>query len=65
MDNPNQEHVWLIDYDEFIEGLMINFGQYNQVANAVVELEKLVIKDNHKATKFFVAFHQISALCSP
>ena len=41
---------------------MINFGLYNQVADAKVELEQLVMKDNHKATKFFVNFYQISAL---
>ena len=41
---------------------MINFSLYDQVANAKVELEQLVMKDNHKATKFFVDFYQISAL---
>ena len=41
---------------------MINFGLYDQVADAEVELEQLVMKDNHKATKFFVDLYWISAL---
>ena len=41
---------------------MINFGPYNQVADAEVELKQLVMKDNHQATKFFIKFYQISAL---
>ena len=41
---------------------MINFCPYDQVADAEVELEQLVKKDNHKATKFFVNFYQISTL---
>ena len=61
-DNPDQEPTWLSNYDEFVEELMINFGLYNQVANAKVELEQLVMKDNHKATKFFIDFYWISAL---
>ena len=62
MDNQNQEPAWLNDYDKFVEELMINFGLYNQVTDAELELEKMVMKDNHKATKFFVNFCQISAL---
>ena len=61
-DNPDQEPAWLNNYDEFVEELMINFCPYNQVADAEVELEQLVMKDNHKATKFFVDFYRISAL---
>ena len=61
-DNPDQEPTRLNDYDEFVEELMINFGPYDQVANAEVELEQLVMKDNHKATKFFVDFYRISTL---
>ena len=49
-DNLDQEPTWLNDYDEFVEEFMINFGPYNQVADAKVELEQLVMKDNHKAT---------------
>ena len=62
MDNPDQEPTWLNDYDEFVEELMINFSLYDQVADAEVELKQLVMKDNHKATKFFINFYWISAL---
>ena len=60
--NLDQGHAWLNDYDKFVEELMINFGLYDQVADAEVELEQLVMKDNHKATKFFVDLYWISAL---
>ena len=62
MDNPDQEPAWINNYDEFVEELMINFDLYDQVTDAKVELEQLVMKDNHKATKFFINFYQISAL---
>ena len=32
------------------------------IANAGVELEQLIMKDNHKATKFFVEFYQLTSL---
>jgi len=32
------------------------------MANAEVELEQLIMKDNHKATKFFVEFYQLTSL---
>jgi len=32
------------------------------MADAEVELEQLVMKDNHKATKFFVDFYQLALL---
>ena len=62
MDNLYQEPTWLNDHDEFIEELMSNFGPYDQVTDAKVELKQLVMKDNHKVTKFFVDFYQISTL---
>ena len=37
MDNDAQSHLWLRDY-EFIEELMINFGPYDVVVDAEVEL---------------------------
>jgi hypothetical protein len=38
---------------------MINFSLYNPVANAEIKLEQLVMKENHKLTKFFVEFYCI------
>ena len=32
------------------------------MANAEVELEQLVMKDNHKATKFFIDFYRLALL---
>ena len=32
------------------------------MANAKIELEQLVMKDSHKATKFFVEFYQLASL---
>jgi hypothetical protein len=47
---------WLTNFKYFTKELYIYFGPYNQQAEAEIELEQLVMKDNHKATKFFVDF---------
>jgi hypothetical protein len=60
-DNPDNEPDWLSDYDTFVEELMINFGLYDSIADVEIELEQLVMKENHKATKFFVEFYHISS----
>jgi len=54
--NPVNEPVWLSNYKLYVEELLINFGPYNMMADAEIELEQLVMKDSHKATKFFVDF---------
>ena len=56
------EPTWLNNYELFVEELLINFGPYNMMANAEVELEQLVMKDNHKATKFFIDFYRLASL---
>jgi hypothetical protein len=61
MDNLDNEPDWLSDYNTFVEELMINFGPYNSVTDVEIELEQLVMKENHKATKFFVEFYRISS----
>ena len=61
-DDPANEPTWLNDYELFVEELLINFGLYNMMANAEVELEQLIMKDNHKATKFFINFYQLTLL---
>jgi hypothetical protein len=60
-DNPDNEPDWLSDYDTFVKELMINFSPYDSIADAEIELEQLVMKENHKATKFFVEFYRISS----
>ncbi|KAF8489485.1 hypothetical protein JB92DRAFT_2549672, partial [Gautieria morchelliformis] len=45
-DHPADEPAWASDYMAFTEELYLNFGPYNQVADAEIELENLVMKDN-------------------
>ena len=61
-DDPANEPTWLSDYKLYIEELLINFGPYDMMADAKIELEQLVMKDNHKATKFFVEFYRLTSL---
>jgi hypothetical protein len=56
VNDPVNEPAWLTNFEYFTEELYIYFGPYNQQAEAKIELEQLVMKDNHKATKFFVDF---------
>ena len=57
-----KKNLWLNNYKLFIEELLINFGPYSMMANAEVELEHLIRKDNHKATKFFNDFYWLTLL---
>jgi hypothetical protein len=50
------------DYSAFTDELYLYFGPYDQVAVAEVELENLAMKDNHKATRFFVEFYRLAAM---
>ena len=63
LDTPDDEPAWLEDYELFVEELFINFSPYNALVDAEVELDTLIMKDNHKATRFFVDFFQLSMLC--
>jgi hypothetical protein len=51
------EPAWHTDFELLTEELYINFSPYDQQAEAEIELEQLVMKDSHKATKFFVEFY--------
>jgi hypothetical protein len=62
VDDVADEPLWVSDYMAFTEELYRYFGPYDQVANAEVELENLVMKDNHKATRFFIEFYRLSSL---
>jgi hypothetical protein len=62
VDDPANEPKWLTNFEYLTKELYIYFGPYDQQAEAEIKLEQLVIKDNHKATKFFVDFYQISAM---
>jgi hypothetical protein len=62
VNNPANEPEWFTNFEYFTEELYIYFGPYNQQAEADIELEQLVMKGNHKATKFFINFYRISAM---
>ena len=54
LDPPDNKPAWLEDHKLFVKELLINFGPYNA----------LIMKDNHKATRFFIDFFQLSMLCN-
>ena len=60
LDTPDDEPDWLEDYELFVKELLINFGPYNALVDAEVELDTLIMKDSHKATRFFVDFFRLS-----
>jgi hypothetical protein len=62
VDDPANELAWLMNFEYFTKELYIYFSPYDQQAEAEIELEQLVMKDNHKAMKFFIDFYQISAM---
>ena len=43
------EPVWLTDWDSFRDELKMNFGPFNNAAQAKIELEKIVMKEHHQA----------------
>jgi len=56
------EPIWLNNYELFVKELLVNFSLYDMMADAKVELEQLFMKDNHKATKFFVNLYWLASL---
>ena len=63
LDTPDDKPDWLEDYELFVEELLINFSPYDALADAEAELNALIMKDSHKATRFFVDFFWLSRLC--
>ena len=53
------EPAWLSHFPTFRSELQTHFGPYNPFGDAEAELEQLVMKDNHKAVRFFVEFNRI------
>ena len=53
------EPMWLSDFLLFQSELETHFGPYDTVGDMEAELEQLVMKDNHKAVRFFVEFNWI------
>ena len=62
LDTPDDEPAWLEDYELFVKELLINFGPYDALVDAEAELDSLIMKDSHKATRFFVDFFWLSML---
>ena len=56
LDTPNDEPAWLEDYELFIEELLINFSPYDAFADTKVELDALIMKDNHKVMRLCNVF---------
>jgi len=50
------DHVWLLDFEIFIEELETNFGTFNPKGEAKAELKQLCMHQNHQATKYFIKF---------
>ena len=64
LDTSDDEPAWLKDYGLFIEELLINFSPYDALVDIKAELDTLTMKDNHKVTRFFTDFFQLSMLCN-
>ena len=64
LDTLDNKPAWLEDYKLFIKKLLINFGPYNALADAKAELDTLIMKDSHKAMRFFIDFFRLSTLCN-
>ena len=64
LDTPDNEPAWLKDYKLFVKELLISFSLYDALVDAEVELDMLIMKDSHKATRFFIDFFQLSMLCN-
>ena len=43
------EPVWLTDWDSFRNKLKTNFGPFDNAAQAEIELEKIIMKEHHRA----------------
>ena len=54
------EPIWLRDWTSFKDELQMNFGPYDNAAQAEIELEKIGMKENHKAARYFIAFSRAS-----
>ena len=50
------EPLWLSNWDLFKAELEFNFGHFNNAAQAEIELEKIVMKEHHKAARYFIDF---------
>ena len=54
------EPIWLSDWDSFRTELETNFGPFDNAAQAEIELEKIVMKEHHRAARYFIEFARAS-----
>ena len=54
------EPVWLTDWDSFRNELEMNFGFFDNAAQAEIELEKIIMKEHHRAARYFIEFSRAS-----
>ena len=59
--STEREPAWVSDFPLFWSELETHFGPYNAFGDTEAELEQLVMKDNHKAVRFFVEFNRIAS----
>ena len=57
--SAEHEPKWLSDFPTFWSKLKTYFSPYDVFGDVEAELEQLVMKDNHKAVRFFVEFNRI------
>ena len=57
--SAEREPEWLSNFLLFRSELQTHFGPYDTFGDMEAELEQLVMKDNHKAVRFFMEFNWI------
>jgi Retrotransposon gag protein len=50
------EPTWFGNWELFKAKLEFNFSPFNNAAQAEIELEKIVMKEHHKAARYFIDF---------
>ena len=52
------EPAWVWNWDSFKSELKLNFGPFNNATQAKINLEKIVMKEHHKVSRYFIEFSQ-------
>jgi hypothetical protein len=50
--------IWYTEYNQFVRELKTNFGPHDPIGDSEAELERLVMRDNQRATKYLVEFNR-------
>jgi hypothetical protein len=54
------EPQWMKKWDSFCAELEMNFGPFDNAAQAELELERIVMKEHHRAAHYFIEFSRAS-----